>query len=93
MTERRLIQANLFGPAGFVSADDGEVIRQEAVFGQMIKGGDDLAVGEVAGGAEDDRCRGWHLGGGAGDHRGARGVENGDQGHGGVKGKGWRVKG
>ena len=26
MTERRLIQANLFGPAGFVSADDGEVI-------------------------------------------------------------------
>ena len=27
MTERRLIQANLFGPAGFVSADDGEVIE------------------------------------------------------------------
>jgi salicylate 5-hydroxylase large subunit len=26
MTERRLRQANLFGPAGFVSADDGEVI-------------------------------------------------------------------
>src|SRR5690625_983276 len=25
MTQRRLIQANLFGPAGFVSADDGEV--------------------------------------------------------------------
>ena len=27
MQERRLIQANLFGPAGFVSADDGEVIE------------------------------------------------------------------
>ena len=27
MTERRLKQANLFGPAGFVSADDGEVIE------------------------------------------------------------------
>ena len=26
MTRRRLRQANLFGPAGFVSADDGEVI-------------------------------------------------------------------
>jgi salicylate 5-hydroxylase large subunit len=32
MTRRRLRQANLFGPAGFVSADDGEVIAfaQEA---------------------------------------------------------------
>jgi salicylate 5-hydroxylase large subunit len=28
MTARRLRQANLFGPAGFVSADDGEVMRQ-----------------------------------------------------------------
>jgi salicylate 5-hydroxylase large subunit len=27
MIERRLRQANLFGPAGFVSADDGEVIE------------------------------------------------------------------
>ncbi len=27
MTRRRLVQANLFGPAGFVSADDGEVIE------------------------------------------------------------------
>ncbi len=27
MTDRRLRQANLFGPAGFVSADDGEVIE------------------------------------------------------------------
>ena len=32
MTQRRLRQANLFGPAGFVSADDGEAIEwsQEA---------------------------------------------------------------
>jgi salicylate 5-hydroxylase large subunit len=27
MIQRRLRQANLFGPAGFVSADDGEVIE------------------------------------------------------------------
>jgi salicylate 5-hydroxylase large subunit len=27
MTRRRLRQANLFGPAGFVSADDGEVVE------------------------------------------------------------------
>jgi hypothetical protein len=27
MTQRRLRQANLFGPAGFVSVDDGEVIE------------------------------------------------------------------
>ena len=27
MTRRRLRQANLFGPAGYVSADDGEVIE------------------------------------------------------------------
>ena len=27
MVRRRLRQANLFGPAGFVSADDGEVIE------------------------------------------------------------------
>lgn len=27
MTRRRLLQANLFGPAGFVSADDGEVVE------------------------------------------------------------------
>ena len=27
MTQRRLRQANLFGPAGFVSADDGEAIE------------------------------------------------------------------
>ena len=33
MTRRRLRQANLFGPAGFVSADDGEVI---AMFSQAF---------------------------------------------------------
>jgi salicylate 5-hydroxylase large subunit len=27
MTQRRLRQANLFGPAGYVSADDGEVVE------------------------------------------------------------------
>jgi salicylate 5-hydroxylase large subunit len=27
MTRRRLRQANLFGPAGYVSADDGEVVE------------------------------------------------------------------
>ena len=31
MTRRRLRQANLFGPAGFVSADDGEVIELSQV--------------------------------------------------------------
>jgi salicylate 5-hydroxylase large subunit len=35
MTRRRLRQANLFGPAGYVSADDGEVIEmQQAGFRQ-----------------------------------------------------------
>ncbi|WP_290977453.1 aromatic ring-hydroxylating dioxygenase subunit alpha [Ferrovibrio sp.] len=35
MTQRRLRQANLFGPAGFVSADDGEVIEfSQAGFAQ-----------------------------------------------------------
>jgi salicylate 5-hydroxylase large subunit len=37
MTRRRLRQANLFGPAGFVSADDGEVIE----FSQQNFGVDD----------------------------------------------------
>ncbi|MGH7462660.1 MAG: salicylate hydroxylase, partial [Longimicrobiales bacterium] len=31
MIQRRLLQANLFGPSGYVSADDGEVIE----FSQM----------------------------------------------------------
>ena len=44
MTERRLRQANLFGPAGFVSADDGEVIefsqdgfRQDGAFASLCE--------------------------------------------------------
>ena len=40
MTRRRLRQANLFGPAGFVSADDGEVIEfSQAGFRQKGAGG------------------------------------------------------
>jgi salicylate 5-hydroxylase large subunit len=39
MTRRRLRQANLFGPAGFVSADDGEVIEMsQQGFGQDPQG-------------------------------------------------------
>ncbi len=55
MTQRRLRQANLFGPAGFVSADDGEVIEfSQAGFKQA--GGDQTTLcelgGTAAGGAE-----------------------------------------
>ena len=40
MTQRRLRQANLFGPAGFVSADDGEVIEfSQDGFTQAGEGG------------------------------------------------------
>jgi salicylate 5-hydroxylase large subunit len=40
MTRRRLRQANLFGPAGFVSADDGEVIElSQDGFRQWGEGG------------------------------------------------------
>jgi len=48
MTRRRLRQANLFGPAGFVSADDGEVIEfsQE---GFRQKGPDGETVCELDG--------------------------------------------
>ncbi|MEO7548913.1 MAG: aromatic ring-hydroxylating dioxygenase subunit alpha, partial [Ramlibacter sp.] len=43
MTRRRLRQANLFGPAGFVSADDGEVIEfSQAGFRQGGEGGSTL---------------------------------------------------
>ena len=61
--------------------DDGEVIGQEFVFGQMIKGGNDFAMGEIARGPEDDRRRGRHLRGCAGNHWRTGGVENGDEGH------------
>lgn len=43
MTQRRLRQANLFGPAGFVSADDGEVIElSQRGFAQWGEGGETL---------------------------------------------------
>jgi salicylate 5-hydroxylase large subunit len=43
MTRRRLRQANLFGPAGFVSADDGEVIAfSQDGFAQWGEGGSTL---------------------------------------------------
>ncbi|GAB3470891.1 aromatic ring-hydroxylating dioxygenase subunit alpha [Polaromonas eurypsychrophila] len=43
MTRRRLRQANLFGPAGFVSADDGEVIEfSQAGFAQWGESGKTL---------------------------------------------------
>lgn len=53
MTERRLIQANLFGPAGFVSADDGEAIEfvQE---GCQQKPDDSVAIIKM-GGIEIDK--------------------------------------
>ncbi|MBA3774149.1 MAG: Rieske 2Fe-2S domain-containing protein [Ramlibacter sp.] len=39
MTRRRLRQANLFGPAGFVSADDGEVIELSQAGFRQVAGG------------------------------------------------------
>ena len=47
MTRRRLRQANLFGPAGFVSADDGEVI--EFVQQAFAANGDARTVSELDG--------------------------------------------
>ena len=49
MTERRLRQANLFGPAGFVSADDGEVIEmcQEAF--ERVRQGPGQSMAELGG--------------------------------------------
>lgn len=45
MTQRRLRQANLFGPAGFVSADDGEVIEfSQDGFRQWNSDGKDSGV-------------------------------------------------
>ena len=52
MTARRLRQANLFGPAGFVSADDGEVIEFSQQAFESRPGGHALA--ELGGhGVED----------------------------------------
>ena len=55
MTQRRLRQANLFGPAGFVSADDGEVIQfSQEGFHQWGEGGETLCElgGTGTGGTE-----------------------------------------
>jgi len=55
MTRRRLRQANLFGPAGFVSADDGEVIAfSQDGFRQWGEGGETLCElgGTGTGGTE-----------------------------------------
>ncbi|GAC1527823.1 MAG: aromatic ring-hydroxylating dioxygenase subunit alpha [Ramlibacter sp.] len=55
MTRRRLRQANLFGPAGFVSADDGEVIElSQQGFRQWGEDGSTLCElgGTDTGGAE-----------------------------------------
>src|SRR3954468_5122428 len=55
MTQRRLRQANLFGPAGFVSADDGEVIElSQRGFAQWGEGGETLCElgGTGTGGTE-----------------------------------------
>ncbi len=47
MTRRRLRQANLFGPAGYVSADDGEVIEmQQQGFVQHPEG---VTISELGG--------------------------------------------
>jgi salicylate 5-hydroxylase large subunit len=48
MTRRRLRQANLFGPAGFVSADDGEVI-EFSQDGFRQKGADGATICELGG--------------------------------------------
>jgi salicylate 5-hydroxylase large subunit len=55
MTQRRLRQANLFGPAGFVSADDGEVIElSQRGFDQAGESGETLCElgGTGTGGTE-----------------------------------------
>ena len=46
MTARRLRQANLFGPAGYVSADDGEVIESSQ---QAFESSDAYALAEMGG--------------------------------------------
>jgi salicylate 5-hydroxylase large subunit len=51
MTQRRLRQANLFGPAGFVSADDGEVI-EFSQDGFRQRGADGRTLVELGGTAD-----------------------------------------
>jgi len=81
----RLLQVRAEFVVAFRAAgetDDGEVLGQELVLRQVVEGGNDLAVSEVAGGAEDDRRRRRDLRRGLGDHRGTGGIIDGD-GHGG----------
>lgn len=47
LTQRRLRQANLFGPAGYVSADDGEVV--ECAQQGFAQGGDFETISELGG--------------------------------------------
>jgi salicylate 5-hydroxylase large subunit len=50
MTERRLRQANLFGPAGYVSADDGEVIEaSQQAFESASRNSGPSALAELGG--------------------------------------------
>ncbi|MFN5699383.1 MAG: SRPBCC family protein, partial [Betaproteobacteria bacterium] len=49
MTQRRLRQANLFGPAGFVSADDGEVIEMCQQAFARAQAGQGQALAELGG--------------------------------------------
>jgi salicylate 5-hydroxylase large subunit len=51
MTERRLRQANLFGPAGYVSADDGEVIESSQ---QAFESTNSWAIAEMGGREVED---------------------------------------
>jgi salicylate 5-hydroxylase large subunit len=49
MTERRLRQANLFGPAGYVSADDGEVIECSQESFEAVKNMQAQSLAEMGG--------------------------------------------
>lgn len=49
MTQRRLVQANLFGPSGYVSADDGEVIEFSQMAYRSREGGAGASLIEMGG--------------------------------------------
>ena len=54
MQRRRLRQANLFGPAGFVSADDGEVIEFSQVSFSANRSGTKSTIAELGGKTAED---------------------------------------
>jgi salicylate 5-hydroxylase large subunit len=54
MQRRRLRQANLFGPAGFVSADDGEVIEFSQDSFTSNHGSDKSTIAELGGKTAED---------------------------------------